>query len=278
MTMQSARIFRVVLLTWLGLAPVLLSAQSAAEHDVTSLAKTSQNPVSDLTTLPFQFNFNTGGDLADATLLHVVFQPVFAFKVTDRWNTIVRTIVPLDSVPTPEGRVSGSGDIQEQLYVTPSQPGSVIWGAGPVFSLPTATADAVKTGTWAAGFGAVALKMHGPWVVGALVNQYWPMTDTGGGPKTDLFVVQPAVNYNFGAGWAVSFSPTITANWDAAPGNQWTVPLGAGVSKTTVFNGRPMTIGLTYSYNVKKPQGSAGEFVRFSLTFLYPRPKRSAPP
>jgi hypothetical protein len=204
----------------------------------------------------------------------VNFQPVFSFKATANWNVISRTIVPLDSMPTSDGRTSGIGDIQEQLYVTPSKVGKLIWGAGPVFSFPTATATPVKTGTWAGGIGAVALTMTGPWVVGGLVNQFWPMADSGGEPKTNLLVVQPFVNYNFGGGWAVAFAPVMSANWDAAAGHQWTIPLGLGVSKTTVFNGRPMTLGVHYDYNVDKPQGSSGELLRFAISFLYPQTSR----
>jgi len=241
---------------------------------VTALAKATQNPVGDLTSLPFQFNFNTGGDLEDQTFFNLNFQPVIPFRV-GAWNIIARTIVPINSMPAgADTRVSGVGDIQEQVYFSPANVGKLIWGVGPVFSFPTATASAVKSGTWAAGFGAVGLTMTGPWVLGALVNQYWPMSDTGGEPKTDLFVLQPFVNYNFGQGWSIGFSPVISANWNASDGNQWTVPLGLGLSRTTVFNGRPMTLSVTYYHNVEKPEGSAGQQLRFAMSFLYPRGPR----
>jgi hypothetical protein len=71
----------------------------------------------------------------------------------------------------------------------------------------------------------------------------------------------------------MSFSPAITANRDASAGNQWTVPLGLGITKTTVFNGRPMNVGLTYYGNVKRPDGAAGEQLRFSISLLYPNRK-----
>ena len=49
-------------------------------------------------------------------------------------------------------------------------------------------------------------------------------------------------------GYAIAFAPSITANWDAASGQQWTVPLGIGIgiSRTTVFNRGPMTLGVQY--------------------------------
>src|SRR6478672_8877236 len=88
------------------------------EHDATALAKQTQNPVGDLISVPLQFNFNTGGDLKDATLFNLNVQPVIPFKVTSDWNVIARTIVPIDSVPgAGDVSFSGVGDIQLQLYI-----------------------------------------------------------------------------------------------------------------------------------------------------------------
>ena len=55
----------LLLLGW----PGLLCAQEppGGGHDASELAKASQNPVGDLISLPFQFNFNTGGGLEDRT-------------------------------------------------------------------------------------------------------------------------------------------------------------------------------------------------------------------
>jgi hypothetical protein len=224
--------------------------------------------------VPFQFNFNTGGDLEDKTLFNVNFQPVVPFRLSANWNAIARTIVPIDSVPGPNGeQFSGVGDIQEQLFITPAKPGGIIWGVGPALSLPTATAAPFRRGTWAAGPTAVVLKMTGPWVLGGLVSQFWPLSDGGGEPETDLFILQPFINYNLPRGYALSFSPVISANWDAPAGQEWTVPLGLGITKTTVFNRRPMNIGVQYYCNVERPDGAAGQTLRFVVSLLYPSAK-----
>ena len=241
-------------------------------HDVNALAKETQNPVGSLISLPFQVNFNTGGDLEARTFLNLNFQPVIPFKATQNWNVIARTIVPIDSVPGPDGtRYSGVGDIQEQLFVTPGKPGGLIWGVGPTFSFPTATASPFETGTWAAGPAVVLVKSTGPFVLGGLLSQLWPLSDAGGAPETNLLTLQPFVNFNFGHGWAMSFAPVMTANWDASDGNEWTVPIGIGLTRTTVFNRRPMNIGVNYYYNVERPDGSAAQQLRFVVTLLYPR-------
>jgi hypothetical protein len=241
-------------------------------HDVNALAKETQNPVGTLISVPFQFNFNTGGDLEDRTSFNLNFQPVIPFRGTENWNVIARTIVPIDSFPAPDGtRYSGVGDIQEQVFVTPAKPKGIIWGLGPMFSFPTAIARPAETGTWAIGPAVVVVKTTGPFVLGGLFTQLWPLSDAGGDPETRLFSVQPFVNVNFGHGWAMSVSPVISANWDGPDGNQWTVPLGLGLTRTTILNRRPMNLGVSYYYNVKRPDGAAAQQLRFTITLLYPK-------
>jgi hypothetical protein len=246
------------------------------EDEATKLAKATQNPVADLVSMPFQFNFNTGGGFDDGTFFNLNFQPVVPVKgVLKKYTIILRTIVPYVSVPTAAGtRQGGLGDIQVQLFATPSKSGTVIWGVGPILSFPTATADGSRTGSWAIGPTAVILTNKGPWVLGGLINNLWTFSDNGGSPEVNQFLLQPFVNYNFGKGWALSSSPVITANWDASGGEEWTVPLGLGVSKTTAFNRRPMSLSMQYYHNVEHPTASAGDQLRLQISFLYP----SAPP
>jgi hypothetical protein len=246
-------------------------AQASAEHDATELAKTTQNPVGDIVSIPFQFNFNGGGSLADDTLFNLNFQPVVPIHLSPGLSLIARTIVPINSYPGPmDTRESGFGDILQQTFFTPAKPGKVIFGIGPAFSLPTATARPARTGTWAAGASAVVLTMPGPWVLGSLLVQFSPLTDADGPPRTNQFQWQYFINYNFGKGWALSTSPTLTANWDAPEGQQWTVPVGAGISRTVVFNRQPMTLGFTYFKNIKKPDDAPGYVARIVTTFIFP--------
>ena len=189
--------------------------------DATALGKEQQNPISSMATMPWQMNFNSGGGLEDGTFFLLNLQPVIPFKVSSGWNIIARTVVPIVSVPGPETTsYSGIGDIQEQLYLTPSKGGKVVWGAGPVVSMPTATAIPLRTGSWAAGPTFVALTMPGPWVIGAVVNNVWTFSDAGSDTKVNQFLFQPFVNFNFGKGWAISTVPVITANWDAEVGQR----------------------------------------------------------
>ena len=244
--------------------------QETPPHDASDLAKATQNPVSNIVSIPFQFNFNSGGGFEDKTFFNLNIQPVIPFKVSEDWNLIARTIVPVVSIPVEELRSSGIGDIQEQLFLSPSKPGGIIWGFGPIFSLPTATADVSRTGSWAAGPNALLLKMTGPWVLGVLANQLWTFSDEGDDPEVNQLLIQYFVNYNFGKGWAITTGPSITANWDAPDGEEWTVPVGIGISRTTVLAKRPMTVGIQYYRNVEHPSGAAADTIRFIVSLIYP--------
>ena len=266
------------LLLW-SLSVSSLAAQQPVEDEATRLAKATQNPVADLVSLPFQFNFNNGGGLDDRTFFNLNFQPVVPIKgVLENWTIIARTIVPYVNLPSgPDSRSGGLGDIQEQIFFTPAQSGSIIWGVGPIFSIPTATADAVRTGSWAFGPTAVVLTSRGPWVIGGLLNNLWTFSDEGDDTEVNQFLVQPFINYNFGKGWALATAPIITANWDAPDGEEWTLPIGAGITKTTVFNGRPMSVGFQYYHNVEHPTASGANLLRVIVSLLYPsRPKPKA--
>jgi len=254
---------------------ILVYAQGApavSEPSATDLAKTTQNPVGDIVSVPFQFNFNNGGAYQDQTFFNLNFQPVIPIHITKSVTLINRTIIPIDSVPTGNGtNSSGVGDIQNEMFFTPVKPHKIIAGVGPAFSFPTATASPVKTGTWAGGVSGVLLMMPGPFVLGSLFQQIWPMSDTGGAPETNLFLWQYFINYNFGKGWALATAPSITANWDAVEGQQWTVPVGGGISRTLVFNRQPMTLSFQYYHNAKRPDNANSNTVRFAMVLIFPQ-------
>jgi hypothetical protein len=269
----------VLCAAFLELVPFAPVAAQKPEDQATKLAKATQNPVADLVSLPVQFNFNTGGGFEDQAFFNINFQPVIPIKgLMEKWNIIFRTIVPYVSVPGAGGtRQGGLGDIQLQTFFTPAKSGRIIWGIGPIFSVPTATANSVSTGSWAVGPTGLVLSIRGPWVLGGLINNLWTFSDNGGDPEVNTFSFQPIVNYNFGKGWAASYSPIISANWDAADGEEWTVPLGLGISRTTAFNGQPITLGAVYYHNVEHPTAAAANLFRLSISFLYPsRPPAAA--
>ncbi len=264
----------IVLLTLV--APGLLRAQqeeTAAELNAKAeaLAKQAQNPVADMVSLPVQFNWTTGGGLDEETQQITNIQPVLPLGITDDWLLISRTIVPLVNLPGPGGeRIKGVADIQEQIFLTPKKAKGVVWGVGPVFSFPTSTNAATETGQFGLGPSVVLLKIGRQWVYGLVANQLWRIAGSTETDAINTFFVQPFINYNLKRGWAISTAPAITANWDAASGQQWTVPLGLGVSKVTRVGKQPMNVILQYYHNVERPDAAGADLVRMQFTLLYP--------
>ena len=116
---------RVGLTMLLGLMLACAPRPGWAEDD--RGARQTQNPVADLISVPFQNNVNFGVGPQDDVQYILNIQPVIPFKLSEDWNLISRTIVPL--IYQPElaagvGEVFGLGDIQQSLFFSPASPGS----------------------------------------------------------------------------------------------------------------------------------------------------------
>jgi hypothetical protein len=246
----------------------------AGDKGAQDLAKASQNPVSDLISLPLQNNTNFGVGPGDDVQNILNIQPVVPVSLSENWNLITRTIAPV--IYQPElvpgtGSEFGLGDINTTLFLSPAKPGKLIWGLGPVFSFPTATEDVLGTDKWSAGPSAVALTIQGPWVVGGLASNLWSFAGDDDRPDVNQFLFQYFINYNLPKGWYVSSAPIITANWEADSGNQWTVPFGGGFGKIFRIGKQPMNAQVQAFYNVEKPDNGPDWTLRLQLQFLFPK-------
>ncbi|MEW6587030.1 MAG: neuromedin U [Nitrospirota bacterium] len=259
----------VVLIVLLCVAP-LSTAQDESE-----LAKKTQNPVSDLISLPLQnnFNFNFGHDKDVQYVLNV--QPVIPFHLTQNWNLITRTIIPIINQPEilPDtGSEFGMGDIQFTPFLSPAKPGKLIWGMGPVFLFPSAADEKIGTGKWSIGPSAVVLTMNGPWVYGVLAQNLWSFAGESDRPHVNQMLLQLFINHNFRGGWYVCSTPIITANWNAEKSSDtWTVPVGGGGGKLFKIGKQPMNAQLQAFYNVDRPTFGPEWTLRFQLQFLFPK-------
>jgi hypothetical protein len=64
----------ILLISAFGIGLTQSQEPGATEDNATELAKQTQNPVSSLVSLPFQFNFNSGGGFQDRTFFNLNFQ------------------------------------------------------------------------------------------------------------------------------------------------------------------------------------------------------------
>ncbi len=252
----------------------LIGTGSALAQDANAeLAKKLSNPVSSLISVPFQFNYDRGfgPNRGDRKTLDI--QPVIPFSLNADWNIISRTIVPViwqHDIAGPSGYQSGLGDITQSFFISPTQPaaGGIIWGAGPVFLLPTATDELLGGGKFGMGLTAVVLKQEGAWTIGALANHIWSVA--GRGDRSDISVtyMQPFISYRTSDAWTFTLNTESTYDWKA---ERWSVPINVQVSKLVKFGEQPVSLTAGVRYWAAAPKnGPHGWGPRVGLTFLFP--------
>ena len=160
---------------------VVFTAPVHGQQSNEELAKQAQNPIANLISVPFQnnTNFNVGPLNQTQNVLNI--QPVIPISLNPDWHLITRTIVPVISQPEffqGEWRTNGLGDTQLTAFLSTAGTHGPIWGIGPIVQIPTNT-NPLDSNKWGLGPSAVALRMDGPWVYGALVNNIWSIAPGG---------------------------------------------------------------------------------------------------
>lgn len=244
-----------------------------AESSANDLARQLSNPISSLISLPFQFNYDRGmGAAGNGHRTTINVQPVIPFSISEDWNLISRTIVPIitQTDVIPGTSQSGVGDVVQSFFFSPKAPtaGGLIWGVGPVFLLPSG-ATGISADQFGAGITGVVLKQTGHWTYGALANHIWSVGSTTGGTRISSTYFQPFVSYNTPNAWTFALNTETTYDWltdDAS------VPINFMVSKVTKFGRQPVSIGAGVRYYTDSmPGGPDGWGARVILTFLYPK-------
>jgi len=104
----------------------------------------------------------------------------------------------------------GLNDLQASFFITPRSADVWIWGAGPIFQLPTATSDALGTGRWSAGPTAALVYAKGPWFNGLLTYHLMSFGGNRARGSVNQTYVEPEVSYNFESGWYVDCDSPMT--------------------------------------------------------------------
>jgi len=250
------------------------AAIAASEASEAGLAQELTNPLANLITVPVQMNFDRGigqNDAGDKVTTNV--QPVIPFDAGTDWNLITRTIVPIvyqDDV-FPGTSQFGLGDINLSLFLSPKTPtaGGLIWGAGPVVLMPTATDSRLGAKKWGAGPAGVGLTMRGPWTIGMLANHIWSFAGDDDRQDISNTFVQPFVAYTWPSAWTVSALSETTYNWNT---RRWSIPINVAAAKLVNLGPLPVSLQAGVGYWLESPlSGPEGWRVRLQANVVLPR-------
>lgn len=265
----------------------------------TALAQELANPIANLTSVPFQNNFDFGGGRGNAFRYTLNVQPVIPFSLNDDWNLITRTIVPFAHVervfPQPE---TGIGDIVQSFFLSPARPvNGITWGAGPIFLYPSASNDFIGSGQWGAGPTGVVLKQSGPWLYGMLANHLWtvggvPHLPSGTLPllevpnsgiadpgfvettpgnrrreRVNATLIQPFLTYTFPTQTTPFLSTETIYDWSS---RQSIVPISVGVNQLVFIGGQLLQVGGLMRYFAETPRGGPNWGFQFRVTLVFP--------
>jgi hypothetical protein len=267
MRQRQARRFVLALL-----AAAALPWRAAAQDSDAELTKKLSNPVSSLTSVPLQFNYDCcfGPDDGDRTTLNI--QPVVPISLGPDWNMIVRTIVPVihqeRTSPEADG-ASGFGDTVQSFFFSPKAQGDLIWAAGPVFQWPIGRSE-LGAERWGAGPTALVLRQSNGWTASLLANHIWSYAEHGDaqGPGISQTLVQPGLSWTSPRHTTLQVNSEATYNWKT---RAWTIPVNLQVSQlTAIGRQRVQFTGGVRVYAAREDEGPAWG-LRFVTTFLFPR-------
>lgn len=253
-------------ITLLALATTALQAQDA------DLAQKLANPIADLISVPIQSNLDFGVGPGDGTIWRTNIQPVIPFSISEDWNVISRTILPVIDQEglAPAGDAldaSGLGDIVQSFFFSPKE-SSPIWGVGPAFLIPSATDDLLGGEKWGIGPTAVVLKQEGAWTYGALANHIWDFAGDDSRGAVNATFLQPFVSYITPTKTTFTLNTETTYDWH---NDQWIVPVNFVVSQLFKIGDQPVQAFVGARYYVETPTGGPEWGLRFGMTFLFPK-------
>ena len=235
------------------------------------LALALANPVANLISVPFQNNtvWGIGENNGSQNVLNI--QPVIPIGLTKGINMINRIIVPVISQfnVTPDGTSQNAlADIQYSIFFSPKV-SKVIWGVGPIMSIPTATNTYLGSGRFSIGPTGVLLYQTNGWTMGALINQFWSV---GGNPdrgnQTQGYL-QPFLGYSWKTGGGFTLNAEMTQNWKVKRTQTYMNLVFSGLTKLGKF---PVQFAVGPRIPIAALPDLKGYFgVRAVMTFLFPK-------
>lgn len=260
---------------------------SNTQSTVDEIALKLADPNTTLGTLNFNWDYiSYKGDLPganDQSAYKMTFQPILPYPISEGVNFYLRPAVPIifkQNVPVtnPDGTLDYRnshielGDIGFDAAIGKTHSNGMIVVAGMQGSLKTATDDALGTRQWLLG-PELLVGYGAKWgFASILVGHLWDVAGTND-YSTNLTTGQYFYTIALKNGWQFGASPTFSYNHNGPKDSKWTLPLGVGIRKTTIFNGQPWKFALEYWQYVKQADEFGPDYqVRFVVTPVVPLP------
>jgi hypothetical protein len=256
-------------------SPHARAQQPPPEEESEALAKKLSNPISDLVSVPLQFNWEQKVGTSELSRFILNVQPVIPFTLSDKWNLIFRVIMPLvGQPPLFAGGQSefGMSDMTTSFFFSPKLKGGFTIGAGPVFVTPSTYSPTLGSGKYSVGPTVVALNQKGKLTVGVLWNQVWSFAGDPARAAVNQMFLQPFLAYQQAKTVTLTVQSETTADWKATTDN-WTVPINFLIAKLLSFGTFPASYqlgaGVFPSHGTLGPQWK----IRAAIVVLMPRKK-----
>jgi len=241
-----------------------------AQKSAHEMSKIAANPLSNLVNIPLQNNTNFVIGPYNRTVNVLNIEPVIPLA---GGSVITRTIFPVLWIPdiTAETGMwsSGLGDILFSTYYVLPVVGGGIWGLGASLELPSG-GEKRGNGKWCFGPSFGYLIQPGDWTMGFLLTNIWSFAGDSERSAVSKMIVDLAFLHQLGGGWYVNSAPIITVDWEASPGQQWVVPLGAGGGKVSLVGKAALNLQIGAFYNIVRPDIGPEWQLQLQAQMLFP--------
>lgn len=254
-------------------------------------ARLAENPVAGILRIPVAAVGSFGLPPKDRVGFGLILAPIIPVRFKGSWKILTRITIPaVATVPfgrgqdpmrpvDVDGRTTGFGDMGFEIVGAKQFRGKkgqfFDVGLGPFIGAPSASDDFLGRGRWLLG-PEIALGITVQrWVTVLLARNEWSVGKAGNRADVNQLWMQYFLFYNLPKLFYLVYEPVITVNWERAPGDRATLPVGIGFGRHIRLPKRPR-LGLTTRcsglYNALRTDQGAKWQVVATLVFFNPNP------